>query len=127
MESNVKKKIWNWEDIVWIAKSLVNGGEEIILDFIIERKRISDLLASIKDGRYLEQKFRLQKCGINRIVYLIEGNIHENMEETIENYLISTHVNNGFFIQNTKSEEETIQYLCNLTKHFENNNEKQKI
>ena len=45
---------------------------------IIERKCVPDMLASIKDGRYKEQKIRLQaeKCNSNGnkiICYLIEG------------------------------------------------------
>ena len=44
---------------------------------IIERKSISDLTASIKDGRYAEQSFRLSgTCHPNHnIIYLIEGSI----------------------------------------------------
>ena len=43
---------------------------------IIERKSLSDLIASIKDGRYNEQSYRLiHSSGLYRhhIVYLIEG------------------------------------------------------
>ena len=43
---------------------------------IIERKSISDLLSSIKDGRYDEQSYRLshsQECCPHNIIYLIEG------------------------------------------------------
>lgn len=44
---------------------------------LFERKTIQDLLSSISDGRYDEQSFRLQECGLekNRIYYIIEGNI----------------------------------------------------
>jgi crossover junction endonuclease MUS81 len=40
-------------DSVWIAKS---GNEEYVLDYIVERKRMDDLVSSIKDGRFHEQK-----------------------------------------------------------------------
>jgi crossover junction endonuclease MUS81 len=40
-------------DAVWIAKS---GNEEYVLDYIVERKRMDDLVGSIKDGRFHEQK-----------------------------------------------------------------------
>jgi len=40
-------------DAVWIAKS---GTEEYVLDYIVERKRMDDLVSSIKDGRFHEQK-----------------------------------------------------------------------
>lgn len=46
---------------------------DYVLDFIIERKTADDLAASIMDGRYEEQKFRLRNCGINNVIYLVEG------------------------------------------------------
>lgn len=44
-------------DFVWIARRS-NGGrqEEVVLDSIVERKRLDDLVLSIKDGRYTDQK-----------------------------------------------------------------------
>ena len=59
-------------------------GDIIINDesedkIIIERKSVSDLLSSIKDGRYEEQSYRLN--GLNHhnhnIVYLIEGDVNK--------------------------------------------------
>lgn len=46
---------------------------DYVLDFIVERKTADDLAASIMDGRYEEQKFRLKGCGINNVIYLVEG------------------------------------------------------
>lgn len=46
--------------------------DEIVL--IIERKTLSDLAASIKDGRYREQKMRLSTSGYP-FIYLIEGTV----------------------------------------------------
>ena len=56
-------------------------GDIIICDddgserLIIERKTLNDLAASIKDGRYEEQGYRLQECDVDNhsIFYLIEG------------------------------------------------------
>ena len=49
-------------------------GEELL---IIERKKLSDLAASIRDGRYEEQSYRLNGISLHNhnITYLIEGNI----------------------------------------------------
>lgn len=50
-------------------------NEKLILEFIIERKEINDLIASIKDKRYKEQKQRIF-ANINQetqVIYLIEG------------------------------------------------------
>lgn len=57
-------------DVTWIAK--LQDGTEYMLDWIVERKEVEDLVISIKDGRYKEQKFRLARCGIPHLVYLIE-------------------------------------------------------
>ena len=46
---------------------------------IIERKTLKDLAASIRDGRYAEQSFRLQQCSLpnHNIFYLIEGDLRQ--------------------------------------------------
>lgn len=51
-----------------------NAGNEKI---IIERKTLQDLAASIRDGRYKEQAFRLNACNMpnHNIIYLLEGNL----------------------------------------------------
>lgn len=47
-------------DIMWVARrtdgSQEGGVRECVLDYIIERKRLDDLVHSIRDGRYREQK-----------------------------------------------------------------------
>ena len=50
---------------------------EGIEKLMIERKTLADLAASIRDGRYKEQGFRLNECNVpnHNIVYLIEGNL----------------------------------------------------
>ena len=47
-------------DMIWIARRTGRDGEteEIVLDAIVERKRLDDLCSSIKDGRYTDQKVR---------------------------------------------------------------------
>jgi ERCC4-type nuclease len=44
---------------------------------LIERKTLTDLAASICDGRYKEQGFRLNACSVpnHNIVYLLEGDL----------------------------------------------------
>ena len=57
-----------------------NAGKQII---VFERKTLNDLAASIKDGRYNEQSFRLDKEAIHNhnIVYIIEGDIERYNEK----------------------------------------------
>ena len=66
---------------IFIKKNLEIGDIQYIendkLIYIIERKTINDLGASIKDGRYKEQKMRLLSNHSNNIYYIIEGNIDD--------------------------------------------------
>ena len=43
--------------------------------YIYERKTNTDLIASIKDGRYKEQKLRLMASGASSLNYIIEGDM----------------------------------------------------
>lgn len=54
----------------------------MVLDYIIERKKADDLAASIIDGRYKEQKFRLKISGISNIIYLYEGHPSQASQKT---------------------------------------------
>ena len=59
-------------------------GDDTGLDIIIfERKTLYDLAASIRDGRYNEQSFRLDKEGVHNhnIIYIIEGDIERYIEK----------------------------------------------
>jgi ERCC4-type nuclease len=72
----IKKEQLHIGDIVFEDKT----GKQIL---IIERKTLYDLAASIKDGRYNEQSFRLDKEAIHNhnIVYIIEGDIERYNEK----------------------------------------------
>lgn len=48
-------------DFLWIARENSGDHRELVLDFIVERKRLDDLGKSIKDGRFREQKV-CKKC-----------------------------------------------------------------
>ena len=66
-------------------------------ELIIERKSISDLLSSIKDGRYEEQSFRLNGSNVHNhnIMYLIEGNVSSNTSSSSHYYKQSYKSNNN--------------------------------
>ncbi|URD83720.1 ERCC4 [Musa troglodytarum] len=59
-------------DGIWIARRR-GCNIEYVLDFIVERKRVDDLCRSIRDNRYKDQKLRLQRCGLQKLIYLVEG------------------------------------------------------
>jgi len=107
-------------DVTWIAKEKKPNGIEIILDHIVERKRIDDLISSIKDGRFREQKNRLKNCGLNDVIYLVEGTKTKQSElfgiDRIMSALCSTQIYNSFFIKRTSNIEETMNYFSMITK-----------
>ena len=99
----------------------LSSHDEIVLDYIIERKRFDDLEGSIKDGRFQEQKFRLKRCGIPNITYLVEEfgmGREENPRslEMIETAIASTQIVDGFFVKQTHKLDDTIRYLVRTTK-----------
>lgn len=58
-------------DFLWVIDSKPRGT--LVLDYIIERKLADDLAASISDGRYKQQKYRLKNSGISNCYYIYEG------------------------------------------------------
>jgi ERCC4-type nuclease len=83
---------------------------------IIERKSISDLLSSIKDGRYEEQSYRLNgtEHHNHNIIYIIEGNINKD-KQTLYSAIFSLNYYKGFSVIRTISIEETALFICNST------------
>jgi crossover junction endonuclease MUS81 len=109
--------------MMWIARRTIGTlTEELLLDFIVERKKIPDLVASMEDGRYGEQKFRMKRSGLKHVIYLVEGVFDREYDNTkLELAMVSTQVE-GFFVHRTDSEEDTAHYLINTTKHFSESN-----
>ncbi|KAL3961945.1 hypothetical protein ACCO45_003468 [Purpureocillium lilacinum] len=105
-----------------IMRSLAarRGGDEIVLDWIVERKRLDDLIGSIKDGRFHEQKFRLRRSGVKKVIYIIEDisidpATLQRYEESVQSAIASTQVVNGYFVKRTAKMDDTIKYLAKLT------------
>jgi crossover junction endonuclease MUS81 len=96
--------------------------EEII---VIERKTIKDLLASIKDGRYKEQKVRLQsqlqQKKITSYFYILEGNtfsLNKKEKSILNGSLISIQLRDGIHIINTDTISETYNFIIRLTERM---------
>lgn len=113
-------------DILWIAKIThpilaQRHGEEVLLDYVIERKRLDDLIGSIKDGRFRDQKFRLTRSGVKNIIYIIEdfsmnADHYQKYDEAVRSAIASMQVVNGFFVKQTLTMDDTIRYLVSMTK-----------
>ena len=91
---------------------------------MIERKTLKDLAASIRDGRYKEQGFRLNACDVpnHNIFYLLEGNLQTYKpfhKGTVDKYaLLSSMVSityyKGFSLYRSNSLEESAEWLLQL-------------
>ena len=90
---------------------------------IIERKSLSDLASSIKDGRYAEQSFRLNNYNFqnHNIVYLIEGDLryweksggryNKIPLKTFYVTMFSLQYYKGFSVMRTLNLTETAEYI----------------
>ena len=116
-----------YSDITYTVERL-DIGDIILYDdhdnilLIIERKTISDLLASICDKRYEEQSYRLTQLSIpkHHILYLIEGSTSDQRlfsrvnKSTYYSTLFSIHYYKGFSIIKSESLAESAIILCNM-------------
>ena len=100
---------------------------------IIERKSVSDLLASIKDGRYEEQSYRLNGLSHHNhnIIYLVEGDVNkvnrfkgDNRTEKLTLYsaMFSLNYFKGFSVFRSFSLEESAILICNMAYKLEKEN-----
>ena len=102
---------------------IINDGENDLI--ILERKTLNDLSASIKDGRYEEQSFRLN--GINHpnhnITYLIEGYIQQpktillkdrNDKTMLYSAMFSICYFKGFTVMRSFDMNESALMICNV-------------
>ena len=114
---DIKKKQLEIGDI-----QVLNNSEEI--RYLIERKSINDLIASLRDGRYREQKLRVMSSIQNnqqfknaQFLYLIEGNLENETNDNkkaIYGTYISLLLRDNIKIIKTDNLEETNNFLIRL-------------
>lgn len=129
--------ISNFKDIKLVQQQLplgdiiLNDGQKDLI--IIERKSLSDLAASIKDGRYEEQSYRLKNLWHHNhnIIYLIEGDFNrfnsfkDRIDKlTLYSALVSINYFKGFSVWRSMSIDETALMICNMA--YKLNKEKDK-
>ena len=112
-------------NIEFIKKQLEIG--DIILEkndeinLLIERKTIQDLISSIKDGRYKEQKTRiLSKINIDNVLYLIEGRV-DNLkfdEKVVFGSITNMIFRDNIKLINTGNIKQSYDLILNLKKKF---------
>jgi ERCC4-type nuclease len=121
------KKVLTLGDILICS----DDDKELVL---IERKSLSDLLASVKDGRYEEQSFRLIHSSgfhMHNIVYIIEG-MFSQLRSPIEKKIIysamtSLNFFKGFSVTRTFSIQETAEMILSIAEKMEREIGKGKI
>ncbi|KAH7667186.1 crossover junction endonuclease MUS81 protein [Dioscorea alata] len=102
-------------DGVWIVRDR-QSNNEYVLDFIVERKKVDDLCCSIRDNRYRDQKLRLQRCGLQKLIYLVEGDPNSlEAAESIKTACFTTEILEGFDVQRTKGLIDTAKRYGYLT------------
>lgn len=91
---------------------------------IIERKSLADLEASIKDGRYNEQSYRLSQNTLanHNIYYLIEGSIinykNKSFKNTLYSSLFSLSFFKGFSVFNSLNAVESAEIIYSFVNKF---------
>ena len=94
--------------------------DESNLSLIIERKSLSDLLSSIKDGRYNEQSLRLESHQLpnHNIIYLLEGSIelqkNKLNKQIIYSSWFSLNYFKGFSVINSYNINQSINIIFNF-------------
>lgn len=82
---------------------------------VFERKTLADLEASIKDGRYREQKQRLKSTfPFHRITYIIEGPLNSHSSKSSTSALISSRYRDGFQVMHTTGVVDTVWHLSQI-------------
>jgi ERCC4-type nuclease len=111
----------------------IDGDGNVKEHIIIERKSLSDLASSIRDGRYMEQAYRLDKETLHNhnIIYLIEGDLGyysskytKIKKETLLVTMGCIQYYKGFSVIRTKDLMETAEYIIRFTDKLIRDNKK---
>ena len=92
-----------------------------ILDYVVERKKADDLVGSIMDGRYKEQKYRLRNSGFSNVFYLFEGHLTGGFAKNgreVETALLNTRVKDKFKVAETNNITDSLKFLHFLTQEI---------
>lgn len=111
----LEKRVLELGDVLFTT-----DADETLL--VIERKSFSDLLASIKDGRYTEQSYRLLGTYpvAHNIVYMLEGVFSSGADrQKIISAITSLNVFKGFSVIRTTSLLETAQHVVYMADKIE--------
>ncbi|KAF8113737.1 hypothetical protein N665_0046s0083 [Sinapis alba] len=117
-EFNIKTEVRRLPvgDCIWIARHKCLGTE-YVLDLIVERKGVDDMRSSIIDGRYRDQKLGLQRSGLKKLIYILEGDPNQSeAAESIKTACFTTEILEGFDVLRSSGLRETLRKYGFLTK-----------
>lgn len=106
-----------------IGDIIISNAETNTDLIIIERKTLADLSASIKDGRYTEQSYRLNGLSHpnHNIIYLIEGDLTRLSifkskidPQVLYSAMFSINYFKGFSLMRSNTLEESATIICNM-------------
>jgi ERCC4-type nuclease len=125
---------------IQLSKQVLNLGDILFKTdedkdiLLIERKSLSDLLSSIKDGRYEEQSYRLLHSSgypSHSIIYMIEGMFSQLRtlieKKTVLSAITSLNFFKGFSVLRTCSIQETAENIVWMAEKIDRDFSKGKI
>lgn len=125
-ESKLKQHFEDYMNVVIeqldVGDIIFKYNNEIIS--VIERKTLADLLSSVKDGRYNEQKMRLTNSGIpiEKVMYLIEAPLID--DKTAFGCIIGMLLRDNIKVFRTTNINETIAFIDRIYHRLHENPEK---
>ena len=124
----ITKKVLPLGDVVIYMTNMTDTTEtqedtEKVPVAVIERKTFQDLFASIKDGRYQEQSYRLLHSKFihspHSVIYLIEGMItrlKDHEQSLLYSSIASLNMYKGFSVYRTAHMQETADFVFSVAK-----------
>jgi crossover junction endonuclease MUS81 len=98
-----------------VGDAIIKKTDSETIIYIIERKTISDLIASIKDGRYKEQKVRLNAMIEQRktqdYFFIIEGHVMPVDRVMVHGAIISMNLRDNIKVIRTWDIAETFNFI----------------
>ncbi|KAK7103517.1 hypothetical protein V1264_018398 [Littorina saxatilis] len=133
---NCDLRLLNVGDLLWVAREKAAPGaplglmgnaqparRELVLNYVVERKRMDDLVSSMIGGRLREQKFRLKHSGLQEKIILIEsyGSMQNFSlsEDRIKQGIANSEIIDGFTVKHTRDSKETAAYLTLMTRYLQ--------
>ena len=106
-----------------VSVETLHVGDVVVGDIVLERKTLADLAASIKDGRYREQKQRLGQEA--RVIVVIEGRLSYDdaldkktqgiANKTLVSAVLNSALRDGFVVMRTDSLVETLFLIVGIS------------